>query len=218
MKKILSTILFITFVCFSQAGAGTFQYRSINFCSWGPDSYGGSGTGFDSEKVDEALQGLKSLGANVVTLDWAVPFDPNTGARAPQFDPVVCEIREPPIESIIKVANKVTALGMDVVFKPHIGDVKIAQNLNQFTTGPAFVSSGHFFPQWKAYLVQIAQLAQQFSSPFIIIGTEMSHWTHALWSGSASGLDLIMALFGSPERAQTGEYYLMCDDYGIRAN
>jgi glycosyl hydrolase family 113 len=168
MKKILSTILFITFVGFSQAGAGVFQYRSINFCSWGPG-------GFDSEKVDEALLGLKSLGANVVTLDWAVPFDPNTGARAHQFDPVVCEIREPSIQSIINVANKVTALGMDVAFKPHIGHVQQAENLNQFNTGPAFVTSGHFFPQWKAYLIQIAQLAQQFGSPFILIGTEMGH-------------------------------------------
>ena len=153
---------------YDYCSAGVFQYRSINFCSWGPG-------GFDSEKIDESLAAIKTLGVNVVTLDWAVPFDPNTGARAPKFDEATTAIREPSIESISTVANKVLALGMDVAFKPHIGNVLKGDNLNEWTSGPDFVSTGHFFPAWKAYLIQIAQLSQYYSSPYFIIGTEMNH-------------------------------------------
>ena len=121
--SLVSIAIFMAF-CINPVYAGVFQYRSINFCSWGAG-------GFDSEKVDEALAAIKSIGVNVVTLDWAVPFDPNTGARATKFDENTTSIREPSIEVIMQVAEKILALGMDVAFKPHIGHVQQGEGVQR---------------------------------------------------------------------------------------
>jgi len=172
MSGILIPIILFAALAFpGVSNAGAFQYRSINFCSWGAGEY-------DSEMVDPALQAIKSLGANIVTLDWAVPFDPVTGGRVAQFD-ASASVREPSLESVASVADKVRALGMAVIFKPHVGHRSEGFNLNYWNVfwnkDASQFDAGRFFRDWKDYMMQMAILAQQKGSPFLVIGTEMNH-------------------------------------------
>jgi hypothetical protein len=149
--------------------ARTFPIRSVNFTSWW---FGG----FNNEYVDVALQTVKNIGANTVIMDWGVPFDKSSGARLEKFYESAT-VRTTSLEDVAMVMDKVRALGMDVVLKPHTARAEAGDNINTWNTDVSQMDTNRFFQDWHAYLMQCADLAQQKGSPFIVIGTELNSLT-----------------------------------------
>jgi len=157
-------------------GAGVFQNRGVNYCSWDKDAF------MHAEVVDPSLDAVKSLGANLVQINWRIMFNDVTGAYVPN-DP-----REESLENIATVIDKAHARGMDVALMPHLSSYNDGGNMNIWTTNEATLNKAQLFNDYNAYMAQVAELGQQKGVAFIVMGVENNiidtgdrgHWVNII--------------------------------------
>jgi hypothetical protein len=141
----------------------------------------------EEEFLDQSLDLVKYMGAKCVALDYSVQFD-DLGHRHSGRN--ICCPLSADIENLIRKAK---AAGFQVILKPHVSMTDNANNRNTWNTDVKVFSPASFFPDWKAYLLELAALATRENVDCICIGTELNHID---WVYREQWLDLIAAVRG----------------------
>ncbi len=192
LNKIIKTMLLLSVVSFNGCISDTkaiiseetnpslnVSLHGFNFGAW-------EKRGWDSSlPVDEGLQFAVDEGANFLALDWPVCFEDN-GHIVPDGGDL-----HPPFTDIESVIEKAKALRLYVMLKPHVTMTDIAQNRNYYNTDIKVFLPANFFPDWKDYLVALADTAQIMNVDAICIGTEINCLD---WMYRTEWLDIISTL------------------------
>jgi hypothetical protein len=148
----------------------TFDIQSIQYFSVVPGALNAAST-------RQVFQDYKNLGFNTVTIGWGVPVNENTGAFQSVFPTysAFVPMAQPSLNEIREVSAIAQSLGLRVILKPQTQATlgPAPDNINQFTIGSGFDANA-YFTQWKAYMAQVAALAQQVGAHMVVIGTENS--------------------------------------------
>jgi len=143
----------------------TFTLQGFNIAAWGKDWW------HDDVLVDKALRFAIEEGSNLAVLDWPVNFY-DDGRMVPLDADTSLH---PYWDDIGEVIAKAKAKGLYVMVKPHTVLSNSPENRNIWNTDINTFKPSNFFPDYKAYLTQLAEFATQNKVDAICIGTEMNH-------------------------------------------
>src|SRR5215469_3535898 len=153
-------------------------------------------TAYDGLEYQILLNNAVDMNANYVGIGGVAAVDLNTG----QISDVILQggyDESVPMSSITTAIVSAESKGLNVVLKPIVGAIN--SSTGQFANlGPTNLAPGQtlanpaaFFANYKAYLLQWAQIAQQYHVPLLVLGTEMqlatepqftSYWTDIIAS------------------------------------
>jgi Ca2+-binding RTX toxin-like protein len=140
-----------------------FQYQAFNFNGFGPNNWSNHAV------VDDALNYVKSEGANVAVLDWAVDFNKD-GSIIPGGSSVSTD-------NLAYVVQKARSLGLDVFLKPHASYLSASgsqDNIFSYNTDLNVFNPQKFLSDWSGYLQTLTPMANANGVAAIVIGTENS--------------------------------------------
>jgi serralysin len=159
----------------SVSGDQLFTWEGISL----PSYWGGN---WGSQTADGAFDQIRSTGASSVAI---IPsfYMPNRTANTMQLVPQQSET----IEQTRAAMLDVTSRGMNVMLKPHVESADYTWRAEIAPTDPNI-----WFQNYKAMMVQYAQLAQQTGAPMLCIGTELKSMSGVQYRDK--WLDLIAAV------------------------
>jgi hypothetical protein len=142
-----------------------FDRQGFNITAWGKDWW------HDQTLVDEGLKFALALGANTIALDWAVNFLDN-GHIIPVEDNASLH---PYWSDIANIISKAKSAGLYVILKPHTTLSNSGENRNIWNTDINVFLPSNFFPDYTAYLENLADFARDHHVDALCLGTEMNH-------------------------------------------
>lgn len=180
----------------AKRSSSVFNIQSINFYDFPyfPD-HQGMPDAYDLRVTKELFADYQRMGANTITLGWAVPVDENTGHLASVFAQAD-RFHAPSLAEVRALSQLVRHLGMDVILKPQANSVGAIAGIGF----PTNISDGQtpkvnpttFLTEWAVYMKSVAQLAQDINATFVVVGTENGGFEGAayrsLWANITSGV------------------------------